>query len=305
MRLAGSLSRGDLAAQFGNYLHGQQIDHRIDAVGNEFEVWIRNDDQLPDAQRALTEFQTAPAQAKFQVAPPAKQAPRPNNIIRMSDRWARPPIRRVIVTWFLLGMCVLVFLLQQRDEQLNKSIEPIPATEQRLVYQPRNFEVSDQAGQSPELFAAIRQGEIWRVLTPCLLHFGMMHIIFNMMMLLSYGPLIEVRRGAITLLCITLLTAAISNTAQYLFSTWWHNGQVVTFGGMSGVLCGWFGYCWILSRLRPAAGIFVDPSQVVFILLYLAICMTGAIGPIANAAHIAGLACGMAYAWGEVKLGRV
>jgi GlpG protein len=59
------------------------------------------------------------------------------------------------------------------------------------------------------------------------------------------GRRIEVRQGSINLLDLTLLFSLVSNYAQYAY------GGPGLFGGLSGVLYGLLGHCWIFQLLSP------------------------------------------------------
>ena len=92
---------------------------------------------------------------------------------------------------------------------------------------------------------------------------------------------------------MVLVIGLISNVTQYLY----HGPN---FGGMSGVAFGLFGYAWIKSEFDPDAGIFIPPRSVAMMLGWLVLCMTGLLGPIANAAHFAGLIVGILIGYGPV-----
>lgn len=82
-----------------------------------------------------------------------------------------------------------------------------------------------------------------------------------------------------------------SNFAQY----WWAGPSL--FGGLSGVLYGLLGHCWIYQRLAPNPAYRLPPGVLVMMLAWLLICMTGIFellqfGAIANAAHVGGLLTG-------------
>jgi GlpG protein len=120
-----------------------------------------------------------------------------------------------------------------------------------------------------------------------------MHLVMNMLAMHSLGTALEIRMGSWRLGLMVLAIAIISNVAQYLYSG-------PTFGGMSGVAFGLFGYAWMKSEFDPEAGIFIPSRSVAMMLGWLVLCMTGLIGPIANAAHFAGLIVGILLGYGPV-----
>ena len=69
-------------------------------------------------------------------------------------------------------------------------------------------------------------------------------------------------------------------------------------GGMSGVVYGLAGYVWMLGKYNHASGVFLDRANIQWMLVWLVVCFTGAVGPIANVAHVAGLIIGLI--WGRV-----
>jgi GlpG protein len=141
-------------------------------------------------------------------------------------------------------------------------------------------------------FIEIRSGELWRLFTPMLVHFGWAHIIFNMLWLFRLGSVIESLNGAGRFALLTLAIAAVSNVAQYLYAG-------PGFGGMSGVNYGLFGYIWLRGKYDPSSGLYLTPQDKMLMLAWFVICFTGAVGPIANTAHAAGLVAGVV--WGRVS----
>ncbi|AXO62386.1 rhomboid family intramembrane serine protease [Ectopseudomonas chengduensis] len=141
------------------------------------------------------------------------------------------------------------------------------------------------------LDATLGSGQWWRLITPMLIHFGWLHLAMNSLWYWELGRRIEFRQGAIGLLGLTLLFGLASNFAQY----WWAGPSL--FGGLSGVLYGLLGHCWIYQRLAPNAAYRLPPGVLVMMLAWLLICMTGIFellqfGAIANAAHVGGLLTG-------------
>jgi GlpG protein len=68
------------------------------------------------------------------------------------------------------------------------------------------------------MFEKIKQGEVWRIVSPAFLHSGIFHIFFNMLWLIALGKQIEQRLGAFRYILFILIVAALSNTAEYLIS---------------------------------------------------------------------------------------
>ncbi len=137
-------------------------------------------------------------------------------------------------------------------------------------------------------------GEVWRLVTPMFLHFGIFHIVFNMLWTWELGRIIEWRQGLWMLLAVTLAISIVSNLAQYFVS-----GPL--FGGMSGVIYGYFGYVWIQSLTNRQFGIRLNPTIVKLLLGWFLICWSGLLEKlfglsVANTAHTAGLISGMVAA---------
>ncbi len=140
--------------------------------------------------------------------------------------------------------------------------------------------------QPPFDLAAIFHGQIYRLLTPMFIHFGMLHILFNMMCMKDFGRLIELRMGTSILLIIVVVTSIAANVAQYGFT------GSPRFGGMSGVIYGFFGYLWMQQKFNPRFGIFVPKQTFVMIMVWFVLCAVGVIPHVANYAHGGGLVAG-------------
>ena len=76
------------------------------------------------------------------------------------------------------------------------------------------------------------------------------------------------------------------------------------FGGMSGVVYGLLGYCWMQGKFNPAFGAVLNKQTVIMMLGWFVLCWTGLLGPIANWAHTAGLLAGILWGYLEAVLPR-
>lgn len=128
-----------------------------------------------------------------------------------------------------------------------------------------------------------------RMISPMLLHFSLIHIVFNMLWLWELGKRIEAVQVSWAMLLLVLVLAIVSNTVQYLF------GGGVNFGGMSGVVYGLFAYCWMWQLFDPAKKLGLPGALIFFMLLSLLLITAMSLENIADAAHIGGLLCGVVY----------
>jgi membrane associated rhomboid family serine protease len=139
----------------------------------------------------------------------------------------------------------------------------------------------------------IFNGQVWRLITPIFIHFGIMHFVFNMMWVWDLGKLIEMKKGPGFFLLFIMLVGSASNLTQYLLT------QSALFGGMSGVVYGLFGYVWIRGRYEPTFNAGLHKTTVNMMLAWFVLCWTGLLGPIANWAHTIGLLTGAVWAYLE------
>ena len=100
----------------------------------------------------------------------------------------------------------------------------------------------------------IVKGQVWRAVTPIFLHFGIMHIVFNMMWLWQFGLVLETRFRSLRFLALVLFVAIASNSAQAFFDG-------TNFGGMSGVNYGLFGFLLARSKLHPDPGFVLNRQR--------------------------------------------
>ena len=149
------------------------------------------------------------------------------------------------------------------------------------------------------LFEKIRTGEVWRALSPAFLHQNIFHLFFNMIWLIVLGKLMEERLGALQFALFVVLTAVISNSAQYLMS-----GS--NFIGISGVICAMLGFIFARQQRAPWEGYSLNPGVLSFMFFFIVAMVAlqtlsfvlevfwkeSFVPGIANTAHVAGAIAG-------------
>jgi GlpG protein len=146
----------------------------------------------------------------------------------------------------------------------------------------------------------VSEGQLWRLVTPIFVHFGILHIGLNMLWTWQLGTLIEYRRGTVLLAALVIVSGVISNLAEYYASG-------PAFGGMSGVIFALLGYLWIQGRFNPGFGIILNSKLVTMVMLWFVVCWSGILSyfgvHIANFAHTAGLLTGVLWGFIAAKSG--
>jgi GlpG protein len=138
-----------------------------------------------------------------------------------------------------------------------------------------------------------------KMISPILLHGGLVHLAFNMMWTWELGKRIERAQSSLSFGCTVVVIAIFSNTIQYL----WGGGN--NFGGMSGVVYGLFTYIWMWQLVDPKKGMNLPVSLIVFMLLSLAVMTYLGLSMIANAAHMGGFLTGIVYGVLTAALSRI
>ncbi|KAB2641477.1 MAG: rhomboid family intramembrane serine protease [Verrucomicrobia bacterium] len=172
------------------------------------------------------------------------------------------------------------------EDRYERSADKGPLTpEQTSELKEMDKELSLARERLHDPLADIKRGQVWRLVTPIVLHFGIMHLVFNMMWLWQFGLVLEMRFGWRRFLELVVVVAALSNLAQGLWS-----GS--NFGGMSGVNYGLFGFLLLRGKLHPNPEFTINPNTVAFMLIWLVVCFTGLVGHVANATHLVGFLVG-------------
>jgi GlpG protein len=256
MRQLGTVPDQQIAQRFADYLLTKGIPLSIDPATGGWAIWVRNEDHLDEARRQFAEFEAAPD------APVYRDSARAAEQLRADEQRRAAAAKKNLVD------------VSQRWRRKGAARAPFSF----------DFQWETPHGL---LLAHAWKTEPWRLITPIFLHFSIWHIVFNMMWLVQLGQVIETLRGSLKFALMVLVIGVASNIGQFLWS-----GSPY-FGGMSGVVYGLFGYVWMKSRYEPSSGFYVTQNMVFWMIGWYVLCLTGIIGPIANAAHGFGLLVGV------------
>lgn len=290
MRIIGMFRNQNQARVFGDYLYTQGIDNKVASEDNqEWNVWVVSDDHLEKARELLTEFISNPDNPKYRnainIASQKRLEEHKSNVEFQKKVFGRDQLfrsRTGTLTLTLIAISIVVTLLTLFGEN-HKLLNYFTITSTVL-----SDEYIRWKRGLPEIF----HGQVWRLITPIFIHFGILHIIFNMLWLKDLGSMIEQKQKAWFLAIMVLVLGVSSNLGQYYMS-----GPM--FGGMSGVVYGLFGYVWLRGKYDLSSGYFMHPQTVIMMVVWFFLCLFGIIGNVANTAHAIGF--GMGCTWGFVS----
>jgi GlpG protein len=285
MRHIGHLPNAKQGKAFGDFLVTKNIRNEIEAEADGSAlIWIVEDDQLAEAKSWLAKFRADPNSAEFRGVAALAAKTRKAEAEEQAKYQRRVRSRKSlfvtfggygagILTYALIGICLVAAFYTRLGE--NRDL-----LDKLFISDPNQ----PAAGFLPDVF---QHGEFWRLLTPVFIHFGVLHLVFNMMWLYQLGSMIEARQSSLQLLLLVVVTGIISNLAQYIVAG-------PQFGGMSGVVYALAGYVWIRGKYDRASGLVLPQQSITILLVWGAVCFTNMLGPVANYAHLGGLISGMA-----------
>ena len=190
------------------------------------------------------------------VAEARKSAPRVRSTLE-----ATAPAVRVI-----LGTTIAFYVLQQLYRPLTGALASFPP--------------------------ATASGELWRLITPILLHGSIIHIGLNMYILYVFGPTVEQAFGSLRFVAVYLISGFMGTAASYAFSSCRSLGV-----GASGAIFGLAGVLFVYAYKRRGSELinlqgirfFIIANLVFGVLVNLT---PGPFSGIDNFAHLGGLAGG-------------
>lgn len=255
--------------ELSNYLRSRGLQHRITEEQGQQCLWVIDEAVVPALQEFLANY--SQGAIHLDEASPA-----------LAPSYSPPPLMQQAMQ---VPAVIALILLSALGAFL---VESGSALIHWFGFQ--DFTTT----QLVPLADSLAAGELWRLLTPIFLHFGIFHVLFNSLWMWDLGRRLEYLMGTWSFLLFVVITGIASNLAQFLWS-----GPM--FGGMSGVVYALVGFIAVRQRIAPHPLVAVPPALIGFMLFLLVLCMTGVVdyfisGSVANAAHLGGLVAGVVYA---------
>ncbi|GDX09915.1 hypothetical protein LBMAG57_16870 [Verrucomicrobiota bacterium] len=303
MRRVGELQDENQARTFHDVLVSRGIGNNAEQEDTgTFSIWVHDDDQITEAARLFALFRTSPDAPEFRDATAAAKVIRAQLVKSEGRRRsavvdeARVGYERnfagggmITILLVVLTVAITVYAGFMRSSSVDRAVID------RLYISHFPYAHSGQDGPS-HFLPEVRAGEVWRLITPIFLHGDFMHIIFNMMWLAQFGKFIESRFGGAKLLALVMAIGVGSNLVQYV------SAEHPYFGGMSGVNYGLFGFLWMKGKFGRDQNWQMHPQTVQLMLMWMVLCFTGLLGPIANGAHVGGLVIGALLGFSSARL---
>lgn len=279
IRIAAIPETVDLNA-FSQWLNAQSVIHEIVCRDGHQELFVEDEHLREPVTRALEQYLDDPRHSVAAGAPRRQVRPRGGGV---PGHWQARPGDAVITFSLIVAAGIVAWITAFGARE--------PLLVLLTVVNPLEWPVASLQQRMDALTGTITAGQVWRLLTPDLLHFSVMHLIFNAVMLWFLGSQIEAMDGRRHILSLVLLTSLGANIPQFLIA-----GPL--FGGLSGVVYGVLGYVWIANQWEPRFQF--PPALMTVAVVWLLIGFTPLtqvlIGAsMANAAHLGGLVSGVFY----------
>ena len=255
------LNDPQLAQMLADYLQSRHMPCQLQVSETGVSLWLLDDKQATMAEQEVQRFVREPHHARYREA--AWQQEKPTSWRSTSDSGLQTELMlqaqplMLLVTVLTVGVFLLYWFAIPVEMLLS-------------------FEWPWQRGQ------------VWRLITPVLLHFSVLHLLFNLAWWWYLGGRLEYRYGVGKLAILLFSGALIPNVLQAMVSG-------AEFGGLSGVTYALIGYLWLRERgSEDQSQVAVSNGLFIFMLCWLVLGFTNLFGlNTANLAHLGGLLVGL------------
>ena len=271
---AASLSVDIDLLSYSQFLKQQGLRHRIVEESGIQSIYVENANEVQFIEQSLQSYLNGKDILQQQQENPADTIPSVKSIKKNISYSILSAFIQSPVTLLLILICLLVAAISSLGyESARVGFLFYPLIESSSL----SALVADI--NSPRIAVA--------TLTPMFLHFGELHLVFNMLWLWYFGKQLETLQPVGMFVALVVLTAFVSNTTQYLAI------EYNNFGGMSGVVYGLVGYTWVIHSFMPRSYLLINTNMFVFFVIALVLMEIVASSWIATAAHVGGLVSGV------------
>ena len=177
------------------------------------------------------------------------------------------------VTYCLMGVNLLYFLFLTLHGRTEYDMDLM--LRYGAVYEPLIFQ----------------EHQYYRLLTACFMHFGIEHLVNNMLVLFALGDVVERELGHLPYLVAYLLSGIGANAISTIYNL--RLGRYVISAGASGAVFGVMGMLlWMVIR-RGGTAFSGMSARRLMVCIALSIYLGAVDGGVDVAAHVGGLICGI------------
>ncbi|MDP6442506.1 MAG: rhomboid family intramembrane serine protease [Pirellulaceae bacterium] len=265
MRRLGELAEDD-AKRFAQFLREQEIAVEARRESDGWTVWVYDENDVVAARAELERFRGEPEHERYPREAAPEDLVEEVELARDGEQPVNLPFsppRRTKYVWTLILLTLAVTTWGGCD--LESTVG-----EQLAFCNPIKYDLST----TKNVLSDIQVGQVWRLITPIFLDLSYL-LIPNMIFLYRLGGQIETRQGPLVLALLIVVIGVLSNTAQALGPEQAALPSLSgspKFGGMSGVVCGLFGYVLVRAALTPRWGFWIDRFTAVLIVSCLVAC---------------------------------
>ncbi len=265
MLMITSFTNPRVAQAFVDYMQTQGVILTIQHH-EQSDIWLADESQVERVKIELARFIENPADSRYLAA--SWQSGQVNSGLR----YRRFPLTAAIrerggpLTLLMTALCVFVFVVMN-----------VIGDQTVMMWLAWPWDASVQF-------------EVWRYFTHAIMHFSLVHILFNLFWWWYLGGAVEKRLGTGKLVVITLISALLSGFVQHQLTGPW-------FGGLSGVVYALIGYVWLHGVRDPVPHVALPNGLFIFTVALMVAEWFGVMGfEIATGAHTAGMVIGLAMA---------
>tara|TARA_B100001094_G_scaffold332168_1_gene403128 strand:+ start:1824 stop:2678 length:855 start_codon:yes stop_codon:yes gene_type:complete len=275
--IIGRISDARLAQAFVDYMKVQHIDISIIQEDHHFALVVHKQEDVDQAQQEWHQFVKQPEHPRYRIASwhQGNTGTQFKNPYQSTSLWQNIKGQSGLFTQLVMGLSILLFLGMKVGLGY-------------FIFNALGFF---------KVISADSVVEFWRFITPNLLHFSILHLVFNILWWWQLAGQIEQKLGSSKIVELFLTTGLMASLTQFFVAD-------SNFGGLSGVVYGLLGYFFVLQWMTHQRRLYLPHAYFGFMFFWLILGFTDLLGiAVANGVHVGGLCCGMIQGYIDCKKG--